>query len=202
MEDWNSMGATAALQAWQALDLARQVVAIELLCAAQALEQHRPLRSGQGVEAAYERVRAHIPPLLADRPPAPGYRRAGGFDRGGGVRGGLESRDWSNPMDILDNIRESIYIHVWSGFYDQAEVEEIILEAVREEQALSLDDDATENDTIDEDAIKSLVQAEFAQKQAAEQTWPKQTDCDRPDLVLNTLNTIGILALQNAGYTV
>jgi histidine ammonia-lyase len=71
MEDWNSMGATAALQAWQALDLARQVVAIELLCAAQALEQHRPLRSGAGVETAYERVRAHVPPLLADRPPAP-----------------------------------------------------------------------------------------------------------------------------------
>ena len=46
-------------------------MAIELLCAAQALELHRPLRSGQGVEAAYERVRAQIPPLLADRPPSP-----------------------------------------------------------------------------------------------------------------------------------
>jgi histidine ammonia-lyase len=65
------MGATAALQAQQALELARQVVAIELLCAAQALEQHRPLRSGHGVEAAYERVRARVPPLVADRPPAP-----------------------------------------------------------------------------------------------------------------------------------
>src|SRR5258706_5920598 len=71
MEDWNSMGATAALQAQQALELARQVVAIELLCATQALEQHRPLRSGRGVEAAHERVRAPVPPLVADRPPAP-----------------------------------------------------------------------------------------------------------------------------------
>jgi histidine ammonia-lyase len=71
MEDWNSMGATAALQARQALDLARQVVAIELLCAAQALEQHRPLRSGRGVEAAYDSIRAHVPPLVADRSPAP-----------------------------------------------------------------------------------------------------------------------------------
>jgi len=70
MEDWNSMGATAALQAWQALELARQVVAIELLCAAQALEQHRPLRSGHGVEAAYECIRARVPPLVADRSPA------------------------------------------------------------------------------------------------------------------------------------
>jgi histidine ammonia-lyase len=71
MEDWNSMGATGALQAQQALDLARDVVAIELLCAAQALEQHRPLRSGAGVEAAYERLRARVPALTADRPPAP-----------------------------------------------------------------------------------------------------------------------------------
>src|SRR6185436_7675743 len=71
MEDWNSMGATGALQAQQALGLARDVVAIELLCAAQALEQHRPLRSGRGVEVAYERIRARIPVLTADRPPAP-----------------------------------------------------------------------------------------------------------------------------------
>lgn len=71
MEDWNSMGATGALQAWQALALARDVVAIELLCAAQALELHRPLRSGRGVEAAYDRLRARVPALTADRPPSP-----------------------------------------------------------------------------------------------------------------------------------
>jgi hypothetical protein len=104
-------------------------------------------------------------------------------------------------VDILDNIRESIYTHVWGGFYDQSEVEEMILETLREEQEFLIDDDATENDTIDEEAIKSMIQVEFARKQAAEQTWPKQTDCDRLDQVFNTLNTIGILALQNAGYT-
>ncbi|HEU5098301.1 MAG TPA: histidine ammonia-lyase [Roseiflexaceae bacterium] len=71
MEDWNSMGATSALQAQQALNLARDVVAIELLCAAQALEQHRPLRSGACVETTYERLRARVPALTADRPPAP-----------------------------------------------------------------------------------------------------------------------------------
>jgi histidine ammonia-lyase len=86
MEDWNSMGATAALQARQALELARTVVAIELLCAAQALEQHRPLRSGRVVEAAYARIRAASPPFTSDRPPAPeiatlaGLIAAGEFD--------------------------------------------------------------------------------------------------------------------------
>jgi hypothetical protein len=104
-------------------------------------------------------------------------------------------------VDTLDNIRESIYIHVWGGFYDQAEVEEIILEAIREEQEIFLDDDAAENDTINEEAIRTMIQIEFAHKQSAEQTWPKQTDYDRLDQVFNTLNTIGILALQNAGYT-
>jgi len=71
MEDWNSMGATGALQARQALALACDVVAIELLCAAQALEQHRPLRSGVGVEAAYDRLRTRVPALTTDRAPAP-----------------------------------------------------------------------------------------------------------------------------------
>jgi histidine ammonia-lyase len=87
MEDWNSMGATGALQAQQAIDLARNVVAIELLCATQALEQHRPLRSGTGVEAAYDRLRARVPALTADRPPAPDIAalarliEEGGFER-------------------------------------------------------------------------------------------------------------------------
>jgi histidine ammonia-lyase len=87
MEDWNSMGATAALQADQALDLARQVVAIELLCAAQALEQHRPLRSGVGVELAYARIRERVPPLTADRSPAPDIAALAELIRGGGFEG-------------------------------------------------------------------------------------------------------------------
>jgi histidine ammonia-lyase len=87
MEDWNSMGATAALQAAQALGLARQVVAIELLCAAQALEQHRPLHSGRGVEAAYERIRAHVPPLFADRSPAPDIDALAELIAEGGLEG-------------------------------------------------------------------------------------------------------------------
>jgi histidine ammonia-lyase len=67
MEDFNSMGATAALKVGRVLDLARSVVAIELLCAAQALEFHRPLRAGRGVEAAHAHIRSAVPPLNRDR---------------------------------------------------------------------------------------------------------------------------------------
>jgi histidine ammonia-lyase len=75
MEDWNSMGATAAHKARQAVTLAARVVAIELLCAAQMLEFRKPLKPGRGVQVAYERVRALVPALTNDRPPAPDIER-------------------------------------------------------------------------------------------------------------------------------
>ncbi len=68
IEDYNSFGPRAAAKSRRALDLTRLVVAIELLCAAQALDDHRPLRSGRLVEAAHARIRAVVPPLDADRP--------------------------------------------------------------------------------------------------------------------------------------
>jgi histidine ammonia-lyase len=70
IEDYNSMGATAAHQARAAIDLAHHVIAIELLVMAEALEYQRPLRSGAGVERTYAAVRARVPRLTADRPPA------------------------------------------------------------------------------------------------------------------------------------
>jgi len=71
IEDYNSMGATSAHQARAAVALARNVVAIELLVMAEALEYQRPLRSGDGVEAAHDVVRRAVPRLTEDRPPAP-----------------------------------------------------------------------------------------------------------------------------------
>ena len=43
------------------------MVAIELLCAAQALDRHRPLRSGDAVERGHARIREVVAPLTADR---------------------------------------------------------------------------------------------------------------------------------------
>jgi histidine ammonia-lyase len=71
MEDYNSMGATSALKLRRAVERTRQVIAIELLCAAEALEYQRPLKSGNGVESAHSAVRSIVPRRTADRPPAP-----------------------------------------------------------------------------------------------------------------------------------
>lgn len=66
-EDHVSMGMTAALKARAVVDHVRNVLAIELLCAAQALDFRRPLRSGPGVEAAHAAVRADVSFMDADR---------------------------------------------------------------------------------------------------------------------------------------
>jgi histidine ammonia-lyase len=66
-EDFNSMGALAALKATTAVEHAAHVVATELACAAQGLEFHRPLRSTDAVEDALARVRTYVPRLEEDR---------------------------------------------------------------------------------------------------------------------------------------
>ena len=61
------MGMTAALKARQVVDHVRTVLGIELLCAAQAIDFRRPMRSGPGVEAAHAAVRAVVPFMEEDR---------------------------------------------------------------------------------------------------------------------------------------
>ncbi len=67
MEDFNSMGAWAALKARTVVGLAAQVVATELVCACQGLEFHRPLRSTDALEGHLERVRSIVPRVEEDR---------------------------------------------------------------------------------------------------------------------------------------
>lgn len=74
MEDYNSFGPRSAAKLARGLQLAKSVVAIELLCAATGLDHHRPLRSGPGVEKAFHTIRQKVAPLTDDRPPAPDIR--------------------------------------------------------------------------------------------------------------------------------
>jgi len=71
MEDYNSWGPRAASKARRGVELARNVVAIELLAASEALEHHRPLKSSRPVEQAHALIRTCVPRLKADRPPSP-----------------------------------------------------------------------------------------------------------------------------------
>ena len=66
-EDHVSMGVTAARKARAAADNAASILGIELLCAAEGLEFHRPLRPGRGTAAAYDAIRGCVPPRDADR---------------------------------------------------------------------------------------------------------------------------------------
>jgi histidine ammonia-lyase len=66
-EDHVSMGMTSALKLRSIVDLAENLVAIELLAAAEGLEHRRPLKAGRGVERAFAAVRKLAPPLTQDR---------------------------------------------------------------------------------------------------------------------------------------
>ncbi|MGI8820675.1 MAG: histidine ammonia-lyase [Chthoniobacterales bacterium] len=67
-EDHVSMGMTSALKLRTIVSNAESLFAIELLAAAVALEFRRPLKAGRGVEQAYAKLRALVPPFTDDRP--------------------------------------------------------------------------------------------------------------------------------------
>lgn len=66
-EDHVSMGMTSALKLRSIVDLAENLLAIELLTGAEGLEHRRPLKAGAGVERAFAAVRKISPPLTQDR---------------------------------------------------------------------------------------------------------------------------------------
>ena len=74
-EDHVSMGMTAALKLRQIVENVEQVLAIELLCAAQGLDYRKPLRPGVQIEQVLTQIRSIVPRLKADRPPAPDINR-------------------------------------------------------------------------------------------------------------------------------
>jgi histidine ammonia-lyase len=66
-EDYNSMGAWAALKARTVVEHTAHVIAIELVCACQGLEFHRPLRTTDVLEEAVGHVRGYVPRVEEDR---------------------------------------------------------------------------------------------------------------------------------------
>ncbi|MBS0196322.1 MAG: histidine ammonia-lyase [Planctomycetes bacterium] len=86
IEDYNSFGPRAAAKAARAVELGSWVVAVELLCAAEGLEYHRPLRSGVGVEKAHAAVRSVVPRLTQDRPLTVDIERISALILSGGLQ--------------------------------------------------------------------------------------------------------------------
>ena len=66
-EDHNSMGSIAAQKCYRIMQNLENVLAIELMTAAQALEFLKPNKPGVGTSAAYNEIRKAIKPLDEDR---------------------------------------------------------------------------------------------------------------------------------------
>ena len=70
-EDHVSMSMHAAIKAERALQLAISVIAVEILCACQAIDLRAPLISSPALMNAHKFVRTIVPTLVNDRSPAP-----------------------------------------------------------------------------------------------------------------------------------
>ena len=70
-EDHVSMSMTAALKARRAVDRAREVIAIEILCACQAIDLLAPLATSPPLKNVRDLVRSRVPMLDVDRAPSP-----------------------------------------------------------------------------------------------------------------------------------
>jgi histidine ammonia-lyase len=70
-EDHVSMSMSAALKSARAVARAREVVAIELLCACQAIDLLAPLETSPPLQRVHATVRSRVPTLDQDRAPSP-----------------------------------------------------------------------------------------------------------------------------------
>jgi histidine ammonia-lyase len=66
-EDHNSMGSIAAQKCYRIMKNLQNVLAIELLTAAQAVDFLKPLKCGDGTSIVYHLIREIVPPLKEDR---------------------------------------------------------------------------------------------------------------------------------------
>src|SRR6266699_5659316 len=89
-EDHVAMGMTGALKLRAIVDLAENLVAVELLTGAEALEHRRPLKAGFGVEGAFAAVRKVAPPLTEDRSLSGDIARVAEAIRSGNFDSGYE----------------------------------------------------------------------------------------------------------------
>jgi histidine ammonia-lyase len=90
-EDHVSMSMTAALKAERALHLCTYVLAVEVLCACQAIDLLAPLVSSDALMRVHAEVRARVGSLADDRPPSPDLDRIAEMIRAGRLEYALGS---------------------------------------------------------------------------------------------------------------
>jgi histidine ammonia-lyase len=90
-EDHVSMGMGSALKLKQVLSNCEHIFAIELLCAAQGVDFHRPLRPGGGSRRALALIRRQVPELKEDRMLAPDIERIRALVASGALADVLQS---------------------------------------------------------------------------------------------------------------
>jgi histidine ammonia-lyase len=91
-EDHVSMGTIAARKCREIAGNTENVIAIELLCAAQALDLFTNLRPGEGTRAAYEVIRGSLPHLEVDRVLSPDIDAMRALMRSGAILEAVERR--------------------------------------------------------------------------------------------------------------
>jgi histidine ammonia-lyase len=65
-EDHNSMGSISARKCYEVINNVKKIIAIEFLCASQALEFLKPLNPGIGIKKGYDIIRKQIKPIEND----------------------------------------------------------------------------------------------------------------------------------------
>jgi histidine ammonia-lyase len=85
-EDHVSMSMGAALKAARAAELLSRVIAIEIMCACQAIDLLAPLQTSPRLQRVHALVRTHVATLEADRPPSPDIEILAALIAGGGLQ--------------------------------------------------------------------------------------------------------------------
>lgn len=99
-EDHNSMGSIGAQKALRILRNCENVIAIEFLVAAQALDFHSGLHAGAGTRIAHDVIRASVPHMDADRILHDDIQRVADLVRNDGIVAAVERT--LGPLDAVD----------------------------------------------------------------------------------------------------
>ena len=91
-EDHVSMGTIAARKAEEIIRNVEHIIAIEMICAAQGIEFHKPLKPGVGVQQAYKTIRKYVKKLDNDRIMYPEIEKIAELIRNGEIVRNVERR--------------------------------------------------------------------------------------------------------------